>query len=47
MSQVFHFIKLGIALCTGAVAVVCLGLQMVPLAVAAGVTSAAWSLMPE
>jgi hypothetical protein len=47
MNQVFHFIKLGIALITGTVAVVCLGLQLLPLATAAGVTSLAWSLMPE
>ncbi len=47
MGQVFHFIKLGIALLAGGVAVVCLCLQMVPLATAAGVVSLAWAHMPE
>lgn len=46
MSQVFHFVKLAIAVCTGVAAVVCLfvaTLYVVPLAA----VSIAFSLMPE
>lgn len=46
MNQVFHFIKLGIAVVAGIAAAVCLFVApnlVVPL----GVVSLAWSMMPE
>lgn len=46
MNQVFHFIKIAIAVCAGVAGVVCLFVApnlVVPL----GVTSLAWSMMPE
>lgn len=46
MSQVFHFIKLAIALVAGSAAVVCLFVAL-PYAIPLGVVSLAWSHMPE
>lgn len=46
MNQVFHFIKLAVAVIAGVAAAVCLFVApnlVVPL----GVTSLAWSMMPE
>jgi hypothetical protein len=46
MSQVFHFIKLAIAVIAGVAAAVCVFVAQ-PLAVPLGVVSIAFSVMPE
>lgn len=46
MNQVFHFIKLAVAVCTGVAAAVCLFVNMA-LVLPLAATSVAWSLMPE
>lgn len=46
MNQVFHFIKLAVAVITGVAAAVCLFVAP-QLVVPLGVVSVAWSLMPE
>lgn len=46
MSQVFHFIKIAVAVIAGVAAAVCLFVAP-QLVVPLGVTSLAWSMMPE
>lgn len=46
MTQVFHFIKLAVAVISGVAAAVCLFVAM-PYVVPLAAVSIAWSLMPE
>lgn len=46
MTQVFHFIKLAVAVIAGVAAVVCLFVAQ-PLVVPLSAICIAWSLMPE
>lgn len=46
MSQVFHFIKIAVAVIAGVAAAVCLFVAM-PLVLPLAAVSVAWSLMPE
>lgn len=46
MTQVFHFIKIAVAVVAGVASAVCLFVAM-PLVLPLAAVSVAWSLMPE